>query len=358
MQSSLSTVNWRRILTILGIVALVVAAVLFASRIPRTLAIFIIAAFLASAVHPIVQLLERRRVPRIWAILSVYAVLILTVGVVAIVVIPLIFTQLQTLAGNVPDYLQGAQVWLNHLQDAVRARFPSAHLAPVTNIQQLGAQRINVILATVLTGLGTFALTFATGLFVALSALILSFFFLLNHRQIADNFAGIFPLRKRHSARQLATEIVGVFGGFIAGQVVVSAITGIAIALLSAAFHFKFALLLGLLSAICYAIPIVGMLVAHGFGLITAAPQGIGMVITVQVILFVVARVSDNVLVPKVMGDSVGVSPIGVMFAVFAGGELFGLPGLILGIPAAALIKLLWGYFIVPLMRGDPAETV
>jgi predicted PurR-regulated permease PerM len=51
------------------------------------------------------------------------------------------------------------------------------------------------------------------------------------------------------------------------------------------------------------------------------------------------------VLVPKIMGTSIGVSPIGVMFAVFAGGELFGFPGLILGIPAAALIKILWRYF-------------
>jgi predicted PurR-regulated permease PerM len=48
------------------------------------------------------------------------------------------------------------------------------------------------------------------------------------------------------------------------------------------------------------------------------------------------------------MGQSVGVSPIGVMFAVFAGGELFGIPGLLLGIPAAALIKILWRYFVTP----------
>jgi predicted PurR-regulated permease PerM len=64
--------------------------------------------------------------------------------------------------------------------------------------------------------------------------------------------------------------------------------------------------------------------------------------------MFLIARVSDNVLVPKIMGQSVGVSPIGVMFAVFAGGELFGIPGLLLGIPAAALVKILWRYFVAP----------
>jgi len=61
------------------------------------------------------------------------------------------------------------------------------------------------------------------------------------------------------------------------------------------------------------------------------------------------------------MARSVGVSPIAVMFAVFAGGELFGLPGLILGIPAAALLKVLFGYFVQPYivrMQTPQAEDV
>jgi predicted PurR-regulated permease PerM len=77
------------------------------------------------------------------------------------------------------------------------------------------------------------------------------------------------------------------------------------------------------------------------------------MILWVQVIMFGMARISDNILVPKIMGESVGVSPIGVMFAVFAGGELFGIPGLLLGIPAAALIKILWRYFAAPWLHSQ-----
>ncbi len=97
-----------------------------------------------------------------------------------------------------------------------------------------------------------------------------------------------------------------------------------------------------------YAIPIIGMLIAQLIALPITLPQGVWMIVWVQVMMFGVARISDNVLVPKIMGHSVGVSPIGAMFAVFAGGELFGIPGLILGIPAAALIKILWRYFMAP----------
>ncbi|HVA34059.1 MAG TPA: AI-2E family transporter, partial [Candidatus Baltobacteraceae bacterium] len=148
-----------------------------------------------------------------------------------------------------------------------------------------------------------------------------------------------------------------VFGSYISGQVIVSAITGLVIALASAAIGFKFSLIIGLVSAVAYAIPIIGMLIAEIIAIPMCAPQGLWMVIWVQVIMFGMARVSDNVLVPKIMGESVGVSPIGAMFAVFAGGELFGIPGLILGIPAAALIKILWRYFVAPWIQAQFKES-
>jgi predicted PurR-regulated permease PerM len=128
----------------------------------------------------------------------------------------------------------------------------------------------------------------------------------------------------------------------------VSAITGIAVAVLSALIGFKFSLILGIITAVAYAVPVIGMLIAQAIAVVLCAPQGGWMILWVQVIMFLIARVSDNVLVPKIMGQSVGVSPIGVMFAVFAGGELFGIPGLLLGIPAAALVKILWRYFVAP----------
>ena len=158
----------------------------------------------------------------------------------------------------------------------------------------------------------------------------------------------MFPPRKRQTARKLAAEVTELFGSYISGQVIVSALTGAVIAIATAIIGFKFSLILGIISAVAYAVPIIGMLIAQLIAIPLCAPQGIWMIVWVQVVMFAMARISDNVLVPKIMGQSVGVSPIGAMFAVFAGGELFGVPGLILGIPAAALIKILWRYFMAP----------
>ena len=335
-----------------AVVVLCVLALWFATRIPKTVATFLIAAFIASAVHPIIGWLEGRRMPRFWAIALVYALLIVATVVVLVIVIPMTVEQVQLLLTNVPAYSQTAQNWLVQIEQTLHSHFPKVQI-PSFNVEQVGADRMRAILTLTIASLGSLALTLATGFFIAFSALILSFFFLMRHQQLADGFAGFFPPSKRATARKLSTEAVGIFGGYIAGQVIVSGITGLLIAAVTAIFGFKFALLVGIISAIGYAIPIIGMLVAQVLALGIAAPQGAFMVIVVQAVMFGIARISDNVLVPKIMGGSVGVSPITVMFAVFAGGELFGLPGLILGIPAAAIAKLFWKYFLGPWMHGQ-----
>jgi predicted PurR-regulated permease PerM len=337
-----------------GLVAFFAFALWFSTHIPKTIAVFLIAAFLASAVHPIVNVLEKWRISRIWAIVIVYTALIALTVVVLLVVVPLTVEQIQALIGNVPAYLKSAQGWIAGAQVGLRRHFPELNVPqqPV-DIQDLGAARITALLSVTVSSIGTLALNVVTGFFIAFSAIILSFFFLLNDQSLAEGFAGLFPPSKRLTARKLSSEAVGVFGGYIAGQVIVSGITGLLIFAITAIFGFKYALLIGIISAIGYAVPIIGMLAAQIFALALAAPQGVGMIVATQAVMFVIARVSDNVLVPKIMGGAVGVSPITVMFAVFAGGELFGLPGLILGIPAAAIARLLWRYFLGPWLHGQ-----
>lgn len=359
MQNAVSPKVLRRVLLTLGGIVVALFALWLATRIPRTITIFLVAAFIAFGVQPIVAHLEARGVKRALAIAAVYVVLLLLLAVGALIVLPATFEQGQVLIQNSPAYLKATQAWMLGWEVTLRQHFAHANLpSGFLNVQQVVTDRIAGLLTSSVSSLGSILLGAATALFIAISGLILSFFFLLQSTQISEGFASLFPASKEGTARALAAEITHIFGSFIAGQAIVSAITGIVITILLAIVGFKYALILGVISAIAYAIPIVGMLGAHVIGAIISAPQGVWIVLWVQVILFTVARVSDNVLVPKIMGSSVGVSPIGVMFAVFAGGELFGLAGLILGIPAAALIKVLWRYFVAPAITGHPLEPL
>jgi predicted PurR-regulated permease PerM len=348
---------WRRIGWTVAIICVALAALWVAEHIPRTIAIFTIAAFIAFGVGPVANRLEKH-MPKALAIATVFAALLIVIGLGMFIVVPLTISQVQLLATNLPGYATATQAWLTGTEASLQHHFPQLQLPMQNfNVTSFSGAKLSAVVAGALASLTTFALNAATGLFIAFSAIILSFFFLLNDQQIGEWFAGMFPPNKRETARKLSAEVTQLFGSYIAGQIAVSAITGFVIAVLSAIIGFKFSLILGIISGVAYAIPIIGMLIAEILAVPMCLPQGIYMTIWVQLIMFGMARISDNVLVPKIMGESVGVSPIGAMFAVFAGGELFGIPGLILGIPMAALIKILWRYFMAPWLHAQLDRT-
>jgi predicted PurR-regulated permease PerM len=357
VQTALGPDLWRRIGAIAAAVAVVALAFWFARHIPRTLAIFVIAAFIAFGVQPIAARLERR-MPKPLAISIVFVALLLIVAIFLVIVVPLTINQMQLLAANIPGYAATAQSWVLAAETSLDRHFPTLKI-PTTgvNLGKIGGAELSGMVSATLASVGAIALNTATGFFIAFSAIILSFFFLLNDTQIAESFTSLFPPRRRATASKLAAEVTELFSNYISGQVIVSAITGAVIAIGTAIIGFKFSLIIGIISGVAYAIPIIGMLIAEIIAIPMSAPQGLWMIIWVQVIMFGMARISDNVLVPKIMGQSVGVSPIGAMFAVFAGGELFGIPGLILGIPAAALIKILWRYFMAPWIATQLEKT-
>jgi predicted PurR-regulated permease PerM len=348
VQNAVSPAAWRRILTGTAVIAVVVLLLLFAEHIPRTVAIFVIAAFIACGVQPVVVRLQRR-MSKPLAIAIVFTVLLLIIIVGLVVIVPLTIEQTQVLATNLPSYVSTVQAWLTGAESSLQQRIPGLRIPKGSfDIGQLSTERLSGLASGTLASIGAIIVSTATAFFIAFSAIVLSFFFLLNDRKLSEGFAAMFPVSRRETARKLAGEVTEVFGSYISGQVLVSTITGIVVAVASAIIGFKFSLILGILTAVGYSIPVIGMLIAQAIAIVLCAPQGGWMILWVQVIMFGMGRISDNILVPKIMGESVGVSPMGVMFAVFAGGELFGIPGLLLGIPAAAIIKILWRYFVSP----------
>lgn len=338
----------RRLLAAVVSLALLAAAVMFVARIPRTVSIFLIAAFIAFGASPLVGRLERRMV-RPLAITVVYLGLLGVVVVLAVVIVPITYAQIVALLVRAPDYVNASEVLVANTEHFLRNYLGDrVQLPSFADLQTQVGNRVAGGLSTVVASLGTIVLGTVNALFVGISALILSVFFVARGRSFGISLLEFVPPRKRGEVGALFNEISSIFGHFVAGQAALSAVVGLLVWLALVPAHFGFALLIAVMCALGYAVPFVGMIVAQVLAAMLAIPQGAPMVIYVTVAIFVIARVADNVLVPKIMSESVGVSPIGVMFAVFAGGELFGLPGLILGIPAAALAKVLFKYFVQP----------
>ena len=352
----MNTALLRRTIAVVVVALVVVAAVLFAARIPKTITIFLIAAFVAFGAHPLVKQLEER-MPRAAAIAVVYAGLLGALVVLALVIVPISYAQVLLLIGHAPQYVSASQDAVSNAERTLRGLLGNRVALPsYREVQAEMGNRVAAFMAAAVAGLGTIIVGAVTALILGTSALILSVFFLLQGREVRQGILTFVPPSRRAGVGALLQELTEVFGHFVAGQALLCAIVGAAVWILLFPSHFAFALLVAVICALGYAIPFVGMIVAQIIGALLAAPQGTGMVIYVSVAIFVVARVADNLLVPRIMSQSVGVSPIAVMFAVFAGGELFGLPGLILGIPAAALLKVLFGYFVQPYIARMQAQ--
>ena len=344
----------RRIIgTVWGLVLLALAFWL-ATRIPRTVSVFLTAAVIALGVHPVTQFLERW-VRRPVAIAVVYLVLFGGTVFLALLVIPTAISQTELVIANLPNQFSSFDRYLSDFQANLQQHLPHGILPPgATDLRGVVTERLSELGTGALASIGPMIVGTVTGLFILISAIVLSIFFLASGDRIRKQMLSIVPHAREHEVAQLLDEVVNIFGGFVAGQSILCAITGISIWLLCWVLGYKFALLVGVFCAIAYAVPFVGMLVAQIVAAVLAAPQGWPMVWEVTIVVFVVSRVADNVLVPKIMAPHVGVSPIAVMFGVFAGGELFGMPGLILGIPAAAMGKVLWRIFVRPwLTRHD-----
>jgi len=303
-----------------------------------------------------------RTMPRAAAIALVYLGLLGALVLVALVVVPITYAQILALVAHTSEYVAVSQEGVANLERFLRERLGDRFALPTfVQVQAEVGNRVGSMFAVTLESIGTLLVNMANALLIGLSALILSVFLLARGRNIRGGFLGLVPASRREQTNALLVEVASIFGHFVAGQLALCAIVGVAVWIALAPSHFAFALLVAVASALGYAVPFIGMIVAQIIAAVLAIPQGTGMVLYVTVAIFIIARVADNVLVPKIMGDSVGVSPIGVMFAVFAGGELFGLWGLILGIPAAALVRVLFSYFVMPwihrLQETDPAAS-
>ena len=331
-------------------IALAVIVVLgfLVTRIPRTITVFLIAAFIAFGAAPLVGRLQSR-VPRPAAIGIVYLGLLGALVVIALIVIPVTYAQIASLLLHAPDYVAASQDLVARADRALQLRLGNHVVLPsVAEMQGEVGTRVADVLNRLFDSAGPFVIGTLDALFIGVSALILSVFFVSRGPLFGHSLLEFVPPRKRAEASALFSEIASIFGHFVAGQVFLCVMVAAAVWLSLLPFHFTFALLVAVICGLCYAVPFVGMIVAHVLAAVLAAPQGGAMIASVTLAIFVIARIADNLLVPKVMSDSVGVSPIGVMFAVFAGGELFGIPGLLFGIPAAALVKVLFKYFLQP----------
>lgn len=320
------------------------------------LAPFLLAVMLAYVIDPLVDRLERRRVSRTWAIglLALPALAILTI--VFLFVVPAAIRELGELVQQAPVFFERLRVWL----EALRVRIQSVDLPLVDEeelIARLESIDANAVVAALeerraalaarvwsgVLGLGRGIGTVFTILgYVALTP-VLTFYLLRDWDRLTAAAADLLPRSRRDDIISFTGECDRMISRYLRGQVTVAIamglITGVGLWLSS----FPYAGTLGLIVAIFSVVPYLGVILSLIPAIFIALVSGsVGISFLKIAIVYGGAQLLESTVIsPRIVGESVGLHPVLVLLALALGGFFFGFVGLLIGVPAAAIGKLL-----------------
>jgi predicted PurR-regulated permease PerM len=300
---------------------------------------FLVGGAIAYFMDPIADRLERMSLSRVAAttIISVIALLIFVI--LALIIVPLLIRQLGGLVNAAPTIF-------NELQGFLTTHFPALlddqsvvreTLAGVgKTIQAKGGELATSLLSS--------ALSVINAVVFVVVVPVVAFYLLLDWDNMVARIDELLPLDHRETIRQLGRDIDGVLAGFVRGQVSVCLILGTFYSVALMAAGLDFGLIVGAIAGLVTFIPYVGALIGGALAIGLAFFQFWGDWVQIGIIagIFAVGQfLEGNIITPRLVGKSIGLHPVWLLFALSAFGTLFGFVGMLVAVPVAAAIGVL-----------------
>jgi predicted PurR-regulated permease PerM len=324
------------ILVAVGVFLLVV----FVRQLGGVLLTFLMAAILAYVLNPLVRRLEQWRVPRVVAVVGMFAVLILAVAAALLVLIIPAIGQVQSLIQDPSTLIER----INGLVARARAlpyvgeRIAAVDQEAITSFVQSNAPSAGQALQGATGFIGGVFGVFGTLLNLVLM-LIVSIYLLLDREKVTHAVLGAIPDTVRDQAVELFHAVESSLMRYLKGQLILCAMMGVigwAIAFFAIG---RYELVIGLWVGLTEIIPVLGaFLGAVPAVLIALFVGGFSKALIVAGLFLVAQQIEGNILVPRVMGGSVGVHPLWVLFATLAATALYGVIGAIFAVPVVAIV--------------------
>lgn len=308
------------------------------------LAPFIVAAASAYLGDPIVDYLERWKFSRTWSVSIVFVVMTLIMLLAVLILLPLLINQVDLLRQELPRFVEWFdQVVLPRFYSLVGSDSSSGLMETLNSAVTNNWEKISDLAATIIaqaTQSGLALVGWLAGLFLTP---VVTFYLLRDWDVLIDHISDLLPRKQLPLISRLASECDEVLGQFIRGQLLImTALTVFYITGLSL-MGLKLALLVGIAAGLASVVPYLGALVGILVASLAAYVQ-FGDLIHVVIALgiFGAGQLLESLfLTPILVGDRIGLHPVAVIFAVVAGGQLFGFVGVLLALPIAAVAMVL-----------------
>ena len=302
---------------------LLVALGMFLLQIKGIILTVLLSYIIMAALNPFVRTLRSYRVPKIIAIVLVYAIVIAFIVLLVIPILPFFISQVQALFKAIPGYVNAASQALGI---------------------QVNQSQINSVISPVASSIGQNALSFTSkvfgGIFSVITLFILSFYMLVDRQRIGRDLPTLFPVHYQQKLILTVHLVEEKLGYWLRGQVVLSLTIGVITWLALTILGIPFALPLAILAGFLEIIPTLGPIIAAIPATIVALAISPVMALSVIAVYIVIQLTENNFLVPKIMQKAVGLNPVVIIIAILVGSNLFGVIGALLSIPfvSAAII--------------------
>jgi len=308
---------------------------------------FAAAALLAYLGDPLVDRLEARKLSRTAAVSVVFGLMTLGVVIFVLLLVPMVERQISKLFERLPVYLAwGQNIALPWIEANTGFDVEGVEVSSLLDVLKSHWQQAGGVAATVLGGISKSGMTVLLWLTNLALIPVVTFYLLRDWDVLIARIRALLPRAIEPAVSRLAGQSDVVLASFLRGQVSVMLALGAIYAIGLSLVGVDLALLIGMLAGLVSFIPYLGAIVGVGAALIaTLVQHGDWLHVVLVLGVFAVGQTLESfVLTPWLVGDKIGLHPVAVIFAVMAGGQLFGFLGVLLALPVAAIVMVLLRY--------------
>lgn len=333
----------RAVLVVLGVV--VGAYLLW--RVQEVLFLLVLAVLLATAIEPIVNRLRRGPFTRGTGVLAVYTAIVIAIAIPAYVLVPNVASQAGSFMDTLPDRLGQLRPIAERLQprtvqsmavdgiDSLTRALQTPQSPAQDQVIQAGATAAHTVISF-------------------LTVFVLAFYWLVERASIKRVILRTVPVRHARGVNTVWMEVEEKLGGWVRGQLLLMLAVGVMAGLGYTLIGLPNPALLGVAAGLFEIVPMIGPFLAFAPAVLVALTIDPSKALLVAGYALVIQQVESNVLVPRVMGRTVGVSPLTVLLGILVGSALAGLPGAFLAVPIAGAIQVIVAH---ALRAEDPSQS-
>ncbi|MDQ0274022.1 sporulation integral membrane protein YtvI [Peptoniphilus koenoeneniae] len=314
-------------------------------------AIFI-AAIMAFIINPIVNKLEKKGIKRAYGVIIVYVIFALVMAILLAIVIPKTVSEIGKLISSTPKIIETlsdkADEITNNLQKMMEGKFANfANKSDVNIVEQFGKRFLDIIKNyqdKLFSSIGNIA----SGISGMLSALvktflvmIFTFYFTVDKEKVKSFIVRNIPEKYKRDVMYVAVRINDALLEFVKGRLLMAIFVGLITMIALLIVRVDFAIIIGFVTCIADIIPYIGPFLGFLPAVLFAFMDSPMKALIVGIIFVLIQWAENNIIAPKLLGDKIGLNPLLILIAIIIGGGMFGVMGMILGVPLISVIIIL-----------------